>query len=38
MRSKLKITVFNINKAGQDKARLTQTGTPGVTSRPDDTN
>ncbi len=38
-RIKLKITVFNQSKqgkTGQDKARLTQTGTPGVTSRPDE--
>ncbi len=28
---KLKYTVFNVDKAGQ-----TQTGTPGVTSRPDE--
>ncbi len=48
---KLKITVFNVNKAGQDKAGQDKagqdkagqdkagqgrhTGTPGVTSRPD---
>ncbi len=36
-KDKLKITVFNSEKAGQDKAGLT-IETPGVTSRPDNTN